>query len=347
MIDAALVGNNLAYSYSTYLGGTLSDFAEGIAVDANGSAYVVGSTTSLNTVKNFPQVNGIPQMPSGLVDAFITKVASNGGSLEYSTLLGGSSGDGGTSIAVDSTGSAYVTGGTSSDDFYQENPLPFIRNQADIFVSKIAPGGGDVLFSTLFGTSVNDQGFGIAVDNNGNAFITGTTESEDFPTTEGAYQRAADGLGDNAFVIRIASNLPSPAETPTPFVRTTTPIPSFTPALTTPTITGTPEPPCLWQRTPGTTKLLYYSWGSLTPASAWYPALQQGIANWHRVQTKFKFVNDPAVGVSVFFTEYTLDDGNLGQRTMVGCNGNLKLRLNNFSPMSFSTRQASYRTLNE
>src|SRR5207302_9787377 len=95
-----------ALTYSTYLGSISNDVAGGIAVDSNGNAYITGSTES----PDFPHVNAVQSANNGYNDIFVTKLASNGTSIVYSTFLGGGADDFGRAIAVDSTGSAYITG---------------------------------------------------------------------------------------------------------------------------------------------------------------------------------------------------------------------------------------------
>jgi hypothetical protein len=172
--------------YSTYLGGTSTDQAEGLAVDASGNAYVTGSTSSAD----FPTANPF-QPVLAIEDAFVAKLNAAGSTLLYSTYLGGSSDDNGAAIAVDASGSAYVTGYTSSTDFPTVNPLQGVNGgRQDVFVSKLNPDGSALAYSTyLGGTSragmfgmPSEIGLGIAVDASGNAHVAGSTNSTDFPT---------------------------------------------------------------------------------------------------------------------------------------------------------------------
>jgi hypothetical protein len=190
-----------ALVYSTYLGGGRFDNGAGIAVDGAGNAYVTGATQS----GNFPTTAGAFQtaFKSGSnvnSDVFVTKLDSTGSSLVYSTYLGGGSDESGAGIAVDSSGSAYVTGRTNSSDFpttpgvFQQ---PATSNGLyDAFVSKVDPAGSSLVYSARLGGSSSDTGSGIAVDAGGNAYVTGTTLSDDFPTTPGAFKAihsASDG----------------------------------------------------------------------------------------------------------------------------------------------------------
>jgi hypothetical protein len=120
--------------YSTYLGGN-NDIEEGngIAVDGAGSAYVTGLTDSTN----FPTQNPYQTYQCCWADAFVTKLSPSGSSLAYSTYLGGKGSDGGTGIAVDSLGNAYVIGSTSSTDFPTQNPYQTYQGSQDVFVTKL------------------------------------------------------------------------------------------------------------------------------------------------------------------------------------------------------------------
>ncbi len=172
--------------YSTYLGGSGGERGQGIAVDASGNAYVTGYTHSTN----FPTVNPLQgAFAGGNADAFVLKLNPSGSALIYSTYLGGGNDrpDIGTAIAVDSAGNAYVTGFTNSVDFPTVKPLQPFRGPTDVFVAKLNPGGSVLLYSTHLGGGADDEGMGIAVDASGNAYVTGHTESLNFPTTAGAF----------------------------------------------------------------------------------------------------------------------------------------------------------------
>jgi hypothetical protein len=191
-----------ALVYSTYLGGNGFDGGYGIAVDSAGNAYVTGSTGSAN----FPITSGAFQTNlAGYSNAFVAEISPTGTALVYSTFLGGSGGDKGYSIAVDSAGNAYVTGWTESTDFPTVSPLqPARGGGADAFVTKINPTGSALVYSTYLGGSLGDAGYGIAVDNSGNAYVTGSTASTNFPTTPGAFQTTGgDGYNYDAFVTKI------------------------------------------------------------------------------------------------------------------------------------------------
>jgi hypothetical protein len=172
-------GNSVAYS--TYFGGNGSDTGNSIAVDASGSAYVVGDTTSLTL-----PANGFQRSNHGSQNAFVVKLGLVGG-LVYCTYLGGSVTDHGAAIAVDTAGSAYVTGSTYSLDFPTMSPFQAYNGGGqDAFVSKLSANGGTLLYSTYLGGSGGGVGYleggqGIAVDAQGSAYIAGGTSSTNFP----------------------------------------------------------------------------------------------------------------------------------------------------------------------
>lgn len=201
-----------ALLYSTYLGGDTSDFALCIAVDASGNAYIGGLTQSLN----FPTKNPLQEFSGGLFDAFVAKLSTTRSELAYSTYLGGNGYDAARGIAVDSAGSAYVVGQTLSADFPTVAPLQaFLADvDGDPFVAKLNATGSALVFSTYLGggggafhSSGFDFGMGIALDSGGNAYITGATASDNFPTTPGAFQLARRGTSLTAFVAKISEPL--------------------------------------------------------------------------------------------------------------------------------------------
>ncbi len=188
VIDPTLV-------YSTYLGGSGGDQGWGVAVDSTGNAYLAGYTTSTN----FPTANAVQAANGGFQDAFVTKLNAAGTALVYSTYLGGNGGDQARGIAIDSAGSAYVTGFTGSTNFPTANALQASQgagNSQDIFVTKLNAAGNALVYSTyLGGDGANDFGEGIAVDSAGSAYVTGVTNSSNFPLAN-AIQAAEAGGGD-------------------------------------------------------------------------------------------------------------------------------------------------------
>lgn len=185
--------------YSTFLGGNgTQEEGQSIAVDSTGSAYVAGYTHSTD----FPMANPAQGTNRGFSDVFITKLNPAGSALVYSTYLGGNSSEGCGGIAVDSTGSAYLTGGTNSSNFPTVNPIQStIRSSPDAFVAKLNPAGSALVYSTYLGGNRADGGSSIAVDVTGNAYVTGFTESTDFPLAN-AFQNAFHGPAD-AFVTKL------------------------------------------------------------------------------------------------------------------------------------------------
>jgi beta-propeller repeat-containing protein len=188
-------------SYSTYLGGSGADVARGIAVDRFGKAYVTGQTTSLN----FPTRAGAFQTTfAGSLDVFVTKLNETGSALVYSTYLGGLGFDAGQSIDVDADGNAYVAGNTTSSDFPSTagafQPV-FGGGGQDAFVTKLNATGSALVYSTFLGGLDVDGSLGISVGRLGNVYVTGSTESNNFPTTAGAVQPIFGGIQD-AFVTK-------------------------------------------------------------------------------------------------------------------------------------------------
>jgi hypothetical protein len=176
--------------YVTYLGGSDADVGLGIAVDPSGSAYVTGFTYSAD-FPVFPNPGAFRTKITGGADAFVTKLNAAGSGLIYSTFLGGGGLDAGHSIALDPAGNAYVTGETLSSNFPVTPFAVFANSQGkrDAFVTKLNPGGTGLVYSTYLGGKGDDVGLGIAVacldpahPTDCNAFVTGQTSSVDFPT---------------------------------------------------------------------------------------------------------------------------------------------------------------------
>jgi uncharacterized protein (TIGR03437 family) len=200
--------------YSTYLGGSGHDGASGIAVDANGSAYVTGATTS----SDFPTTSNAFQTKLNTTeDVFVAKLSPDGSRLIYSTLLGSQSAVS-TSIALDNTGNAVITGfapGTFPvtngiqivpvTGCYM-NPSPNIQTSGAAFVTRIAADAKSLISSTLLGGSCATYGKGVALDVSGNAWVAGWTLSPDFPVTSDAFQPKFGGGIYDGFIARFNSS---------------------------------------------------------------------------------------------------------------------------------------------
>jgi len=200
-----------ALVYSTYLGGSDNEAAEGIAVNGKGAAYVTGYTYSMD----FPVTEGVAQETNhGWSDAFVTKLSASGSELVYSTYLGGSAGSGGTwgdygkGIVLDEADNAYVVGHTLSMD-YPTTEGAYRTNRAgsyDAFVT-ILDRFANVVYSTYFGGTSMEVLSGIAVGPGGTVYITGTTLSEDLPTSSGVVQESFGGGSYDAFLARLDPSL--------------------------------------------------------------------------------------------------------------------------------------------
>ena len=172
-----------ALVYSTYLGGSGGDGVNGLALDTAGNAYLTGFTQS----EDFPTVNPLQTTLNGPSNAFVAELNPAGSALVYSTYLGGSGSDQGNAIAVDTSGSAYVTGFTGSTNFPTVSPLQATNKGAapltqNAFVAKLNSAGKALVYSTYLGGSVEESASGIGVDFSGNAYVVGDTWSKDFPT---------------------------------------------------------------------------------------------------------------------------------------------------------------------
>jgi len=199
--DQSLIIDPLVYS--TYIGGSGDDRGYGIAVDGSGNAYVTGWTSSTNydvTAGAFQTTYG-----GGAYDVFVTKLNASGSGLVYSTYIGGSGDDRGYGIAVDGSGNAYVTGITGSTDYdvtVGAFQITYGGGTHDVFVTKLNASGSGLDYSTYIGGSVFDQGYFVAVDGSGNAYVTGWTTSTNYDVTAGAFQTSNGGSFD-AFVTKL------------------------------------------------------------------------------------------------------------------------------------------------
>ena len=229
---AKIQPSGAALVYSTYLGGKGVDQGFGIAVDSSGNAYVTGSAASTDfpiTAGAFQTVNNAaagagPQTVA--YNVFVTKLNPTGTGLVYSTFLGGSIVDYGAGIAVDSSGDAYVTGQSWSSDYpvtgnaFQPTNNAYANDAFNAFVTKVNPSGTGLVYSTFLGgtglpsqsdnsSGAGDTGDAIAVDSSGDAYVTGSAISSNFPTTSDAFQTVNNAaghltpIGINAFVTEL------------------------------------------------------------------------------------------------------------------------------------------------
>lgn len=193
-----------AIGYSTYWGGSNNDQANGVAVDAFGQPYVVGSTES----PNFPTIRPFRSSFGGLRDAFHFKIGVNG-AVSYSTFVGGSGDDQGIGVAVSDTLTPYIVGCTTSKNFPTKNPLqPTNRGGQDAFVIRFLSDADDVVYSSYLGGNGGAQGRpecanSIALDSFNNMYVAGVTSSTNFPH-EVAVQNTLNGLTDG-FITKIDS----------------------------------------------------------------------------------------------------------------------------------------------
>lgn len=185
----------LVFIYSTYLGGSETDQAWDITVDSKGRAYITGFTASTD----FPTTPGAYNTShNGAMDVFVTKFDKTGTDLVYSTFIGGSGSDWSYGIAVDADGYVFITGGTASANFpvmggaYDTS----FNGRTDAFVAKLNKNGSALMLSTFIGGSAEDIGYDLVLGKDGEIFITGSTESSDYPTTKGADDRVYGGFFD-------------------------------------------------------------------------------------------------------------------------------------------------------
>jgi hypothetical protein len=194
--------------YSTFLGGTNTDIGYSLAIDGERNAYITGFTRSTDFPTTLNAFDTIFNGSSGSQNGFITKLDSTGSNLIYSTFLGGQDNEEIRHIALDISNNAYVTGKTNSVDF------PVTANAFDtsfngysaVFVTKLNPIGSALVYSTYLGGGnsfpVGNYGRAIAIDNDGNAYITGYTGSKDFPVTPNAFDTSYSGFAD-VFVTKL------------------------------------------------------------------------------------------------------------------------------------------------
>jgi hypothetical protein len=201
----------LGYSlvYATYLGGSDGDDAQAVAADAAGNAYLVGQTGS----DDFPLRTALQPARSGELDAFVTKISPDGGTLRYSTYLGGSEREFGNDIAVDRHGNAHIIGSTFSIDFPTNDAVqPVIGGGncgdpetplvcPDAYITKLSADGRAFRYSTYLGGNDGDVGIGLELDSDSNVYVTGQTFSTNFPTVNAP--QPTIGGGFDAFVTKL------------------------------------------------------------------------------------------------------------------------------------------------
>lgn len=189
--------------FSTYLGGPGDDYGLAIELDAAGNIVIAGQTDS----PNFPVVNGYQSTLNGTSpDGFVAKFSADGSTLLYSTYLGGTGGDFILDMKLKSTGEICVTGITDSSDFPVFNAVDNTRQGSEAFVTEFTADGSALVFSTFLGGSGQDFGHGLALDGNGNLYVTGCTTSLDFPVVN-PFQAAKCGPEYNydVFVTKISA----------------------------------------------------------------------------------------------------------------------------------------------
>lgn len=218
-------GSNLLYS--TFLGGSETEYVEGLTVDESGQVYLTGNTRSLDfpvTTGAFdPDYNSEPEEFEG--DAFVAQLNAAGSDVVYATYLGGNGEDIGHAVVLDAAGNIYVTGETDSNNFpTTDNAFDATFNSdeemfppRDVFVSKLSPAGSDLSYSTYLGATEYDHGYGLVADDASNVYVTGATSSIEFPTTPGAFDTVVEGFKD-IFISKLftGSDSPGPDPTPTP-----------------------------------------------------------------------------------------------------------------------------------
>jgi len=196
---AKLNASGSALVYSTYLGGSADDYAKGIAVTGAGAAYVIGTTFS----GNFPKAGALQASLNGSQDAFASQISATGSSLVYSTYLGGSGTESGNAIALDSSGSAYLVGSTTSANFPTLNARQpaFAGGGTDAFISKLNAAGTGFVYSSYWGGSAGDEALGVSVALN-TAFVVGSTLSTDFPLALPIQSTPGGNNHSEAFITR-------------------------------------------------------------------------------------------------------------------------------------------------
>ena len=195
--------------FSGFIGGAGAEVLLDTAVDTDGTVVVVGDTDSFD----FPDTVGLPG-PSGGEDAFVTCIDPDAGAIVYSVIVGGTGSDSAVGVALDPQGRAVAVGRTESSDFpFTPGAFDTTTNassiKSDAFAFKLRSDGSGFVYSTFLGGSQEGLAYDVAVDANGEAAVVGWTESNDFPTTTGAFQESAPPAGffdADGFVVRLTSD---------------------------------------------------------------------------------------------------------------------------------------------
>ncbi|MFX0084384.1 MAG: SBBP repeat-containing protein [Candidatus Hodarchaeota archaeon] len=196
----SIIIDPLLLAYSTYLGGNFDDIGNDIVLDSFDNIYITGFTQSTN----FPVANPYNSTKNGNRDVFIIKLSSDGSSLIFSTFIGGYEFDTGNSIELDSSGNIFVTGATKSSDFPTLSAYDSTHGGfADAFLLKLTM-NGSLVYSTFIGGSTFDSADSLTLDSSGNVYITGNTNSIDFPVVN-AYDSSRNG-GSDAFIAKLSNN---------------------------------------------------------------------------------------------------------------------------------------------
>ncbi len=211
--------------FATFLGGTGTDAATSIAVDAQGSAYIAGWTAS----GDFPIANAVQSSLRGKKDAFVTKLDASGAQLVYSTFLGGTLDDAANAIAVDGSGNAYIAGETYSADFPSRSAFQPGKSGSHLvnsslgnaFVARLGPAGNTLVYASFLGGEIctglcqtlgtvlqypGDVAYGVAVDAAGHAYVTGLARSYTFPLVDSAAIRKQQDNQDSSFVAKVSAS---------------------------------------------------------------------------------------------------------------------------------------------
>ncbi len=195
--------------WSTFLGGSSSEYGRALALDPSGNPVMTGFTYS----SNFPTTPGAYDTSfNGAEDVFVAKLSSSGSSLLWSTFLGGSLLESGDALALDPSGNPVLTGSTHSSNF-PTTPGAYdtsLNGSGDVFVTKLSSSGSSLLWSTFLGGESYDIGHALALDASENPVLTGYIQSSNFPTTPGAYDTSFNGGNNDAFIASLSLGVPTP-----------------------------------------------------------------------------------------------------------------------------------------